>query len=82
MTHRAQSVANARAEAAAHNPIPRATLNDVIASAMYRSMQLDAQYRSSVILAHGAADRAELDALARMCDVPRNVLSFDVAGVR
>ena len=78
MTHHAQSIANARAEAAAHNPIPRATLNDVIASAMYRAMQLDAQYRSSVILAHGAADRDELQTLARLCDVPRNVLAFEV----
>lgn len=37
-------------------------------------LYVSTQARASRILTHGAADRSELDELARMCDVPTHVL--------
>lgn len=44
-----------------------------------RSMQLEAQSASARILAHGAADRAEMDELARLCDVPTIILRAELS---
>lgn len=47
-----------------------------------RAAYLTFQESTSRILAHGASDRAELELLARLCDVPVHVLAFDVTDER
>lgn len=44
-----------------------------------RALYVHAQYTASRILAHGASDRAEVDALARMCDVPTHVVRLAIS---
>jgi len=46
----------------------------------FRDLYIDAQARTSRLLAHGAADADELRTLARMCDVPAHVLRADMIG--
>jgi len=54
--------------------------NDFREALAIRALQIDAQARTSRLLAHGAADADELRTLARMCDVPAHVLRADMIG--
>jgi len=74
MTHRQQTIANELCDARASRAIAsrHAEEHDL------RALFLDAQARTSRLLAHGAADADELRTLARMCDVPAHVLRADM----